>query len=90
MQLTDKYGLSAAVARKRAGLPPLHSLSLKTGQETASSAGGQITLAPCQAKNIEDVEVLPIDELFSDKPVNMTQVKIAYLHLMFVYKKRCK
>jgi hypothetical protein len=23
MQLSDKYGLSAAVARKRAGLPPL-------------------------------------------------------------------
>ena len=37
MQLTDKYGLSAAVARKRAGLPPLHNLSLKSGsQETGS------------------------------------------------------
>ena len=75
MQLTDKYGLSAAVARKRAGLPPLHSLSLKSGQENAG-AGGQVNLAPCEAKNIEDVEVLPIDELFSDKPVNMTQVNI--------------
>ena len=73
MQLTDKYGLSAAVARKRAGLPPLHSLSLKPGQENPGG-GGQVTLAPCQAKNIEDVEVLPSDELFSDTPVNMTQV----------------
>ena len=74
MQLTDKYGLSAAVARKRAGLPPLHSLSLKPGQESPGGGGGQVTLAPCQAKNIEDVEVLPSDELFSETPVYLTQV----------------
>ena len=79
MQLTDKYGLSAAVARKRAGLPPLHSLSLKSGQESVSGGAGsgggaQVNLAPCQAKNIEEIEVLPIDELFGDTQVNMTQV----------------
>ena len=79
MQLTDKYGLSAAVARKRAGLPPLHSLSLKSGQESVPGGGGSgggvlVNLAPCQAKNIEEVEVLPIDELFGDTQVNMTQV----------------
>ena len=79
MQLTDKYGLSAAVARKRAGLPPLHSLSLKSGQESVPGGGGsgggvQVSLAPCQAKNIEEIEVLPIDELFGDTQVNMTQV----------------
>ena len=76
MQLTDKYGLSAAVARKRAGLPPLHSLTLKSGQESVpgGGGGGQVSLAPCQAKNIEEIEVLPIDELFGDAQVNMTQV----------------
>jgi len=76
MQLTDKYGLSAAVARKRAGLPPLHSLTLKSGQESVpgGGGGGQVSLAPCQAKNIEEIEVLPIDELFGDTQVNMTQV----------------
>ena len=78
MQLTDKYGLSAAVARKRAGLPPLHSLSLKPGQESPGGGGGQVTLAPCQAKNIEDVEVLPSNELFSETPVNLTQVRQVY------------
>jgi len=62
-----------------AGLPPLHSLSIKSGQESVTGGGsgvvgGQVNLAPCQAKNIEDVEVLPIDELFGDTPVNMNQV----------------
>ena len=46
MQLTDKYGLSAAVARKRAGLPPLHNLSLKSSQD---NAGGKTDHYPFQA-----------------------------------------
>lgn len=71
MQLTDKYGLSAAVARKRAGLPPLHNLSLKSGQET--NAGAQIAVAPSAAKSIEEVEVLPSEELY-DNPVDLTKV----------------
>ena len=70
MQLTDKYGLSAAVARKRAGLPPLHNLSLKSGQE---NAGGQVTIASSEPKNIEDVEVLPTDELYGEC-VNLTKI----------------
>ena len=41
MQLTDKYGLSAAVARRRAGLPPLHSL---TGKSTSQEVNGQVPL----------------------------------------------
>jgi len=69
MQLTDKYGLSAAVARKRAGLPPLHNLSLKSGQET--NAGAQIAVAPSAAKSIEEVEVLPSEEY---NPVDLTKV----------------
>ena len=51
MQLTDKYGLSAAVARKRAGLPPLHNLSIKGNQET-SSTGAQVAVAPSESKSI--------------------------------------
>ena len=70
MQLTDKYGLSAAVARKRAGLPPLHHLSLKSGQEPV---GNQVSVAPSEAKGIKDVEVLPSEELYSN-PVDLTQV----------------
>ena len=71
--LTKKIYLSST------GLPPLHSLSIKSGQESVTGGGsgvvgGQVNLAPCQAKNIEDVEVLPIDELFGDTPVNMNQV----------------
>ena len=37
MQLSDKYGLSAAVARKRAGLPPL--TPLRSSSSGASSLG---------------------------------------------------
>ena len=71
MQLTDKYGLSAAVARKKAGLPPLHNLSLKAGQD--SSGQGQVNLAPSEAKKIEDVETLPIEALFS-QPLDLAKV----------------
>ena len=39
MQLSDKYGLSAAVARKRAGLPPLTPMR-------ASTASGPSSLGP--------------------------------------------
>ena len=70
MQLTDKYGLSAAVARKRAGLPPLHNLSLKSGQE---SVGAQVTVAASEAKTIEEVEILPSEELYNN-PVDLTKV----------------
>ena len=70
MQLTDKYGLSAAVARKRAGLPPLHNLSLKSGQEPV---GNQVSVAPSEPKSVEDVEVLPSEDLYSN-PVDLTKV----------------
>ena len=57
MQLTDKYGLSAAVARKRAGLPPLHNLSIKGNQET-SSTGAQVAVAPSESKSIGKIRTL--------------------------------
>ncbi len=74
MQLTDKYGLSAAVARKRAGLPPLHNLSLaaKPGLEPGD-ASGQVAVAPSEAKGIEEVEQLEVDDLFG-KPVDLTKI----------------
>lgn len=71
MQLTDKYGLSAAVARKRAGLPPLHNLSIKGNQET-SSTGAQVAVAPSESKSIDEVEVLPED--LYDHEVDLTKV----------------
>lgn len=74
MQLTDKYGLSAAVARKRAGLPPLHNLSLKSGQDSPGGSSGQVNLAPADPKGIDEVEVLPIEMLFSDTPPDLAQV----------------
>ena len=71
MQLTDKYGLSAAVARKRAGLPPLHNLSIKSSQEGAGA--GQVSLAPSGAKSIEDIEILPMDQLFNET-IDLTKI----------------
>lgn len=64
MQLTDKYGLSAAVARKRAGLPPL--------MHKQDQGQGQVAMAPASAKKIQDIETLPSEAAF--EPLDLTQV----------------
>lgn len=70
MQLTDKYGLSAAVARKRAGLPPLSKTSI---QESPGSIG-QVSIAPSQAKGIDEVETFAdYDELYQ-QGVDLTKL----------------
>ena len=51
MQLADKYGMGSS--RRKAGLPPLHSLKgLSAGGDDAKG----ISIAPSEAKDIEEVE----------------------------------
>ena len=65
------------MARKRAGLPPLHSLSLTSkpagGDPGDTLAGGQVAVAPSEAKSIDDVEKLNEDDLFNN-PVDLTKI----------------
>ena len=72
MQLADKYGLSAAVARRKAGLPPIVQRSPaatdNTSFEGAKTGGQAVSVAPSQAKCIEEVEVLDMAELFAKTP----------------------
>lgn len=69
MQLADKYGLSAAVARRKAGLPPLIQRTTTSDNASIDKSGGQaIAVAPSEAKCIEDIEVLDSVELFSKEP----------------------
>ena len=69
MQLADKYGLSAAVARRKAGLPPIVHRTSSSDNTSLDKGGVQsITVAPSEAKCIEDVEVLDAAELFSEEP----------------------
>ena len=68
MQLADKYGLSAAVARRKAGLPPIIQRA-PTSDGTGEKGGGQaISVAPSEAKSIEDIELLDSNDLFSKEP----------------------
>ena len=69
MQLADKYGLSAAVARRKAGLPPILQRTSTTDNTSIEKSTGQtISVAPSEAKCIEEIEVLDSSELFSDEP----------------------
>jgi len=69
MQLADKYGLSAAVARRKAGLPPIIQRNSTSDTSTLEKSGGKsISVAPSEAKQIEDIEVLDSTDLFSKEP----------------------
>ena len=69
MQLADKYGLSAAVARRKSGLPPLLHRTSTSDHASLDKSGGQpISVAPSEAKSIEEIEVLDSEELFSEEP----------------------
>ena len=70
MQLTDKYGLNAAVARRRAGLPPLNSL---TGKPVSQEGNGQVPLAPAESKMINEVEQFDIEAMFNN-PVDLSTI----------------
>ena len=71
MQLTDKYGLSATVARRRAGLPPLHSLTSKPTPQEGNT--GQVPLAPAESKMMEEVEKFDVESMFND-PVDLSSI----------------
>ncbi|TRY61406.1 hypothetical protein TCAL_03671 [Tigriopus californicus] len=71
MQLSDKYGVSSAVARKRAGLPPAARSQLETASG-AEAGRNAVELAPSPAVAIEEVEVLP-EDLFT-RPVVLSDV----------------
>lgn len=68
MQLADKYGLSAAVARRKAGLPPIIQRAPTSDSTGEKNSGQAISVAPSEAKSIEDVEELDSTELFSKEP----------------------
>ena len=73
MQLTDKYGLSATVARRRAGLPPLHSLTSKPTPQEGNT--GQVPLAPAESKMMEEVEKFDVESMFNhDDPVDLSSI----------------
>lgn len=70
MQLADRYGLTgaSAMARRKAGLPPMSALSLSSSaSDNMTETGGGVGAAPSQAKTIEDVEAQDcIKDLFAD------------------------
>ncbi len=73
MQLSDKYGLTATMARRRAGLPPIAAGSSGSpfgspGLDTAKQAEP----SPAEAVDIFEVEVLP-EDLF-EKEVDLCSV----------------
>lgn len=64
LHFSDKFGLTAVMARKRAGLPPLGGVGLK------DDTGSFPELNPSEA--VEEVDSLPAD--IYTKPVNLSQV----------------
>ena len=60
LQLSDKYGLTTVVARKRAGLPPHASAGGKT-----EDLGRQVDIAPAEAVDLDDENDLP-ESLMTD------------------------
>jgi len=71
MQLADRYGLSgaSAMARRKAGLPPLASMRAGGGGDHLD-ANAAAAAAPSEAKDIEEVESVDFKELFST-PVDL-------------------
>jgi dynactin-4 len=56
LQLSDKYGLTGVVARKRAGLPPL-----AIGPAGREELGRPVELAPAEAVPLDQLADLPMD-----------------------------
>ena len=92
MQLADRYGLSgaSAIARRKAGLPPIQSLSLSRvgGASDAASADSTVAAAPSEAKDIEEVESVDfkvgkyffrLGIFFSQKLLNLLQFDKSFL-----------
>ena len=72
MQLSDKYGLNAAMARKRAGLPPL--AQQQSSAAGATDATGQpVEMVPSAPVDVAEIEEKSIEELF-EAEVDLTQI----------------
>ena len=72
MQLSDKYGLNAAMARKRAGLPPL--TQQQASASGATDATGQpVEMVPSVPVDVAEIEEKSIEELF-EAEVDLTQI----------------
>merc|ERR1719431_1440562 len=105
LQLSDKYGLTTVVARKRAGL---HNLSLGPGREGGADVGRPVEISPAEAVDLDTVDDLhdslmtePLD-LFSLtklsqrlgqlelQPDNIKDVFPRHKHLMIKRSQRCR
>lgn len=102
LQLSDKYGLTTVVARKRAGLPPL---ALAGGRE---EPGRPVDIAPAEAVDLDTVDDLP-DSLMTEpldlfnvttmaqrlaqlefQPELISQLFPKHKHLMIKRSQRCR
>ena len=73
MQLSDKYGLNAAMARKRAGLPPLSQQHAASAAGATDAAGQPAEMSPSVPVDISEVEEKSVEDLF-ESAVDLTQV----------------
>jgi len=103
LQLSDKYGLTTVVARKRAGLPPLSSMS--GGRE---DVGRQVDVAPAEPVDLDEENDFPEDlmteplDLFNItsmsqrlaqlefQPEKITELFPKHKHLMIKRSQRCR
>jgi len=103
LQLSDKYGLTTVVARKRAGLPPLSSMS--GGRE---DVGRQVDIAPAEPVDLDEENDFPEDlmteplDLFNItsmsqrlaqlefQPEKITELFPKHKHLMIKRSQRCR
>ena len=102
LQLSDKYGLTTVVARKRAGLPPL---ALASGRE---EPGRTVDIAPAEAVDLDTEDDLP-DSLMTEpldlfnvttmaqrlaqlefQPELISQLFPKHKHLMIKRSQRCR
>jgi len=102
LQLSDKYGLTNVVARKRAGLPPL---SLGPGRE---EVGRPVDLAPAEAVDLDSLADLPMDLIteqldlakltklpqrlaqLETQPLEIGDIFPRHKHLMIKRSQRCR
>jgi len=102
LQLSDKYGLTTVVARKRAGLPPL---ALASGRE---ELGRPVDIAPAEAVDLDSEADLPESllteplDLFTvtsmsqrlaqleQQPQLISQLFPKHKHLMIKRSQRCR
>lgn len=105
LQLSDKYGLTTVVARKRAGL---HNLSLGPGREGGAEVGRPVEISPAEPVPLDEVQDLPLEllteplDLFSLtklsqrlgqlelQPDNIKDVFPRHKHLMIKRSQRCR